>query len=126
MSITLKDKSAADVVYNAHRVTGDRANYIGPEHSDTSNDTLILSSSSPKRTSMSYGNRRSTFKVIRTITVATPDGATESKDAKIEVSVSLPVGMTNDDLDELQARGFSMPDFVLDAFMATGQIQFNI
>ena len=124
MSITLKDEAAADKVYNLFRMQGDRAEYIGPDMSDSSSDMLILSSATPKRTSASFGNRRSTFKVIRTVTVATPDGGTESKDAKIEISVSLPVGMDPADLEELHARGYSLPDIIFEALVTTGQVQY--
>jgi len=124
MTITLKDRLDADKAYSQFRIVGDRTEYIGPDHSDVTKDHLILSSVSPKRTATTYGNRRSTFKVVRSISVATPDGGTEQKDARIEIAVSLPVGLSTDDLDELQSRALSLPDAIFDSFLQTGQTQF--
>lgn len=124
MSITLKDVALADKVYQPFRTNGDRSEYIGPNHSDVTKDWASLMSTAPKKTAATFGNRRSTFKVVRTVTVSTPDGGTEQKDARIEISVSLPVGTSTSDLDELQNRGFSIPDAVFDSLVASGQTQF--
>lgn len=124
MSITLKDAANTDVDYGQFRVVGDRVEYIGASHNDITKDWLSVSSQSPKRNATSYGNRRSTFKVVRSVSVATPNGGTEIKDARIEISVSLPVGMTQADIDELQARGLSIPNGVFDALVRNGQTQF--
>lgn len=124
MSVTLKDVATADKVYQSFRTNGDRSEYIGPDHSDVTKDWVSISSSNPKRTSATFGNRRSTFKVVRTVTVSTPDGSTEQKDARIEISISLPVGTSASDLGELQSRAFTIPDAVFDSIVTSGQTQF--
>lgn len=124
MSITLKDVALADKVYSTYRNSGDRTEYIGPNHSDLTKDWASLSSTAPKKNSATYGNRRSTFKVIRSSVVATPTGGTETKDAKIDISVSIPVGMSDSDRNELQARAFSLADAVFDGLVNNGQTQF--
>lgn len=122
--ITLKDVAIADVTYNPFRTEGNQTVYIGPEHSDIYKDQLVLSSTAPKRVANSFGNRRSVIKLLRAVVVATPDGGTEVKDAKMEINVSIPVGISDEAFSELQARLFSLQDSVFDAVAETGQTQF--
>nr|UJQ85252.1 MAG: hypothetical protein 2 [Leviviridae sp.] len=104
MSITLKNTAAADVVYNIYRKSENRAEYIGPAHTDLSKDLLVVSSSSPKQTSTSFGNRRSTVNLLTTVSAPLPDGTSAKRDMKVEISVSLPAGVTFAILDEALSR----------------------
>jgi hypothetical protein len=122
-TITLQDKNAANAVYSAYRTEGNRSVYIGGSHSDKMKDQVVISSSTPKRSASSYGNRRSSLNLVRSVTVDTPDGGTETKDAKIELVISLPVGITASDVDELFARIVSVPEANFDSFALLGQTQ---
>lgn len=108
MPISLKDASNTAIVYDNYRIEGSRAEYHGTEHSDLNSDALILTATSPKKTNTSNGNRRSTIKVVRTFAVpGTESGVTEKKDAKCEISFSIPVGAATEVIAELIARGRS-------------------
>jgi len=104
MSITTKDTSAAAVTYNHFRTQENRATYIGPVHSDISKDMLIVQSSSPKRSGSSFGNRRSSINLVQSVDVVDAEGATVTKDMKVELSISIPAGVTTAQLAEACAR----------------------
>lgn len=72
MPISLKNAANAAVIYNPLRSEGSKTLYIGVSHSDIAKDQLSLSTTAPKRSANSYGNRRATFNVVRTVTVGTP------------------------------------------------------
>lgn len=124
--ITLKNNAGIDVIYSLIRYAGDTATYIGPEKSDVTTDTLLLTSKAPSRTAVSFGNRRSSLNIQRSTSVATPLEANESKVAKIEFLSSIPAGMTEAQFLELVARAKSALDqpAVIKALFTTGQIQF--
>nr|UJQ85928.1 MAG: hypothetical protein 2 [Leviviridae sp.] len=88
MSLTLNGS-----VFSEFRHNGNRCEYISDTHSDVLKDTLVLTSASPKQTMDSYGNRRSSANLIKTVPVVAPDGETVRKDMKLEVLSSVPVGV---------------------------------
>nr|UJQ85523.1 MAG: hypothetical protein 2 [Leviviridae sp.] len=104
MSIQTVDAAAAAVTYNAFRKDGDSVTYIGPAHSDLSKDMLVVKSVSPKQTSISYGNRRSSCNYLVTVTSGNPDGTSTAKDMKAEIVVSLPAGVSFASLKEALRR----------------------
>lgn len=104
MSIVLKDAAAANVTYSIYRKSENRAEYIGPAHTDLAKDLLVVTSTSPKQTSQSYGNRRSSVNLLTSVNSPNPDGTTSVRDLKVEVSVSLPAGVTFAVLDEALSR----------------------
>nr|UJQ85565.1 MAG: hypothetical protein 2 [Leviviridae sp.] len=104
MTIVLKDSAAANVTYTIYRKESDRAVYIGPAHTDLSKDQLVVTSVSPKQTSDSYGNRRSSVNLLTTVSVTAPDGTTVKKDLKVEVTVSMPAGVSFATLDQSLSR----------------------
>ena len=108
MPLTLKDKAAAAVTYNALKTVNDTTTYIGVAHSDLSKDQVAVTSVPPKRTAKSFGNRRSSVNVVRTTAVSTPDNLTERKDAKIEIVSSIPVGMSVAEQEELYSRALAL------------------
>lgn len=124
MPINLKNAANAAVIYNPLRSEGSKTLYIGVSHSDIAKDQLSLSTTAPKRSASSYGNRRATFNVVRTVTVGTPVGTTESKDAKLELNSSLPVGMSDAEVDELFARAVSLAKADYKSLAVTGKTQF--
>lgn len=124
MPISLKNAANAAVIYNPLRSEGSKTLYIGVSHSDIAKDQLSLSTTAPKRSASSYGNRRATFNVVRTVTVGTPVGTTESKDAKLELNSSLPVGMSDAEVDELFARAVSLAKADYKSLAVTGKTQF--
>lgn len=109
MSITLKDNAAANVAYTQVRsvaqATGVKTTYNGPAHTDVAKDHLAITVQDPKRSTDSYGNRRTTVAYYKSIDVEVPGSAsTVSKDLKIEINISLPVGATTSELNEAGAR----------------------
>lgn len=105
MSINLTNKDAQPVAYTRYRIEGIAAEYISAANSDIDKDKLTLTSRVTGASSNSYGNRRSTMKLVDTVAVAMPNSvATVAKDAKVEISVSLPVGVSPDVLEDLAHR----------------------
>lgn len=94
MSITLSTKS-----YNQDRITPDAVTYTGPAHTFTVKDSVEAKRVQPKPTKDFRGVSRPQYKIVRTCVL---DDLT-SKDAILTISGSLPVGMTNADVDSLLA-----------------------
>lgn len=123
--INLKNVAAAVVAYANYRVTGDRATYAGPAHTDVHSDKLVLTSTAPKRNGVNLGNRRSSANLATTTTVDDANGVSTVRDRKMEILVSLPVGVTLADLKEDAARiiEFLSNDTLIENFFIKGQIE---
>ena len=104
MAISLKNAAAAVVAYVQYRVDGVVTLFQGPSHSDMAKDQLSIRSDAPVRTRTQYGSRRSSIKLVTTVPVANPDGTSEQKDMKFEISTSVPVGVTSALVKESIAR----------------------
>lgn len=126
MSFNLKNEAGNAVPYTLYRVDNQRAVYHGEGHSDLVNDSVLLTATEPKKTRDSNGNRRSVTKVIQTVTVENPSCDTpQSKDAKIEILTSIPVGASTAQIGELLARGAEVLQTAdIKLFALTGKIQF--
>ena len=94
MAISLKNAAQAVVNYVLFRTEGVVSVFNGPSHSDLIKDQLTVRSDAPTRTRTQYGNRRSTIKLVSTVPVSNPDGTSEQKDMKFELSTSVPVGVS--------------------------------
>jgi hypothetical protein len=93
MSITLNTLAyVPDLAINANRQP-----YVGPSHTFTEKDLLILGRVLPKPTSTSRGKARSQVKRIRTVTL--DDSSVD--DIIVEVNISRPVGASSTDVDAL-------------------------
>lgn len=125
-AIVLKTSAGADAPYNFYQNSaGTSTTYIGLDHTDLSVDKLVVNTSAPNRRSTDYGNRRSRANLQRGVNVASPDGSTVNKNAKILVDASVPVGMTIEQFTELCARQaalLSNPVYVR-AFFMLGQTE---
>jgi hypothetical protein len=104
MTITLNDTTPTGQDYVLFRAVDNRATYISGSHTDLVSDQLLVTSVPPKRTATSYGNRRSSANLIRSVDVLDPEGETVKRDAKLEVIASFPVGMSQADREEFYAR----------------------
>nr|UJQ85033.1 MAG: hypothetical protein 2 [Leviviridae sp.] len=105
MALNLKNAADAAVVYTRYRFEGNKAVYIGPAHSDLIKDQISLGSTSPKQTKETYGTRRSTINVIRSIEVGAPNVADNVvRDMKLEALASVPNGATFSEFSEHVAR----------------------
>lgn len=93
MTITVNTKA-----YNADRVGPDSVGYIGPAHTFTTPDQLVLSRTAPKPTNVFRGVARARAKFSRVVTL---DDSTKAT-AIVEVSASLPVGMAEADVDAIR------------------------
>lgn len=123
MSITTKAPDDSNVVYNAIRTEGPRTSYIGANHSDITKDMLVVTSNNPKRVGDSYGNRRTSFNLVRSSAVGTPSGSEEVKDAKVELLISVPVGTSDALLDEMLTAVKSLTLANIKAAAVVGQTQ---
>lgn len=123
MSIQVEDKAATAVLYQPLRTEGYRTAYIGAAHSDISKDQLTVSSIPPKRTAGSYGNRRASINLVRTVLVATPLGGIEAKDMKFELSTSVPVGVDVNAINDMFARLTSVSEADMNSIAVVGQTQ---
>jgi len=87
-------------------------------------DELIVRSISPKRGNGFYGNRKSTFNMVRSTAVLGLDGSTIDRARSLSVAASIPVGTTTADVLE-DAYQLSIllqdADFVT-ALIVNGQI----
>nr|UJQ85135.1 MAG: hypothetical protein 2 [Leviviridae sp.] len=111
MSIITKNAAGANVTYTIFRKDSDVASYVGANHSDVSKDIIVVKSVSPKQTLSAYGNRRSTVNYLVTVSTANPDGTTTAKDLKLEVSASIPAGVSFATFKEaLQRQGNMLID----------------
>lgn len=126
MPITTQDAASASVTFDAYRQEGNRAVYIGPNHTDLLKQQMILTSASPKQTKDSFGNRRSALNAIRTVSVQNPNGDSTSKDMKLETLASIPVGATLAEFKDLVANtiGLLSDDTVVEKFYLTGKIDY--
>lgn len=77
-----------------------RSEYIGPAHSDSSKDLIILASASPSKSSQNNGARRTTVTTVRTKLVPKlgDPTCTVPMDISQKHYFSVPVGITEEDL----------------------------
>jgi len=101
MTITVNTRA-----YNADRVAADSVGYIGPAHTFSTPDTLMLKRTAPKATSAFAGVSRVSAKFSRSVVLADATKGT----AIVEVVTSLPVGMAEADVDLIRD---DMGDFLL-------------
>lgn len=126
MPISTVKADATALVFNPYRTENNRAIYIGPLHTDISKQQLTLSSSAPKQNSSTYGNRRSSLNYVATVNVENPAAETVRRDMKAELSVSVPVGTTFAELEELLAgiADMASDDAFMTSLLMTGQIEY--
>lgn len=101
MTITVNTRA-----YNADRIAADSVGYVGPAHTFSAPDTLILKRTAPKPSANFAGVSRVSAKFSRAVTLADASIAT----ALVEVVTSLPVGMAEADVDLIRD---DMGDFLL-------------
>lgn len=99
MSITLSSKP-----YNQDRITADAITYAGPANTISKSDTLEIKRVYPKPVKGFAGVAKPQEKLTRTCTLA--DGTTA--DAILNISGSLPVGMSDADITALLTDGKSV------------------
>lgn len=90
---TLKIGAATYVLFNQ---ANGRAEYIGPNHSDSSKDLIILTSASPSKGPLNNGARRSTVTYVRTVSL--PSLCDPTCNVLMDISqkhyFSVPVGVS--------------------------------
>lgn len=79
-------------------VSKDKVSYTGPSNTFNTKDLLILGRVAPKPTATFAGVARASVKRVKTVTLA--DGT--KADAIVELNASLPVGMTEADVNALR------------------------
>lgn len=108
MSLTLKNQAGTNVTYSVLRDSSSGTqltkSYFGPSNTDILKDQVVVKSTDPKRTADSYGVRRSSVAYYLSKAISDPNAASATKDMKIEVSVSVPIGAA--------AQSFSAADLL--------------
>jgi len=123
--IILKNQAAANVDYALYRTVGDRSTYSGPLKTDIYADTLVITSTAPKKSRTSNGNRRSSVNLLTSTSVAHPsDGGMIDLNRKLELVGSYPVGTTDEQFMEDISRLRSLSDSEFLAIFKTGKIEF--
>lgn len=87
-----------------------RAVYIGENHSMTEKDTLSLYRTFPKPNGNFKGVSKTSVKFSRDVAVLAVDGTTISAPLIIEVSFSLPVGVTDAEILLHRQRAIALLD----------------
>lgn len=96
MSLTINAKT-----YTADRVGLDSVGYVGPGHTMSVSDDVVLGRVAPKPTPTFSGVARSSAKLTRTLTLT--GSLTPTAPAIIALSSSIPVGAASADIDTLCA-----------------------
>lgn len=95
MSLTISTKAyEADAAVSANQIP-----YKGPAHTLATKDRLDLYRTEPKGNAVFSGVGRSRAKFVRTL--ALTGAKTTSGDAIIDISMSMPVGASTTDMDNL-------------------------
>lgn len=105
--------------YSQYRVSGDKAEFLGPAASDLHTDQINVKSTAPKRGNGQYGNRRSSVALVRGTNVTALDGGSVVLDRKLGVESSIPVGTSDADIiEDAHALGSLLQDpvFVAQVF----------
>lgn len=102
--------------FNRYEEYQNRAVYVGTTHTMSAKDTLSLYRTFPKPSGNFKGTSKSSVKFSKDFLVDGVDGVSQiTAPVIIEVSFSVPVGVTNADLLIMRQRALSMLD--LDAVM---------
>jgi hypothetical protein len=94
MSITIDSE-----VYTGNNYTRDSITYVGPNKSATKKDDLRLAAAAAKATASFSGVGRSEATLTRTL--ALTGAVTPLGDSLIKMSISVPVGAADADVEEL-------------------------
>jgi hypothetical protein len=96
MALTISTKT-----YNSDRVTPDAVTYVGPSNTLTTKDSIQLSRVYPKPVTGFLGVARPGAKIVRTVVTNATTG--ETRDAIVNLSGSIPVGIAPADLASMIA-----------------------
>lgn len=118
------NKSGAEKLYSLFRIddNGDRATYVGPEHTDLSRDQAVVTQKAPVASKDYPGARKSSLKLIRT-GISTEAGKPVKRDMRVEISTSHTAGFTIEEVDALilEAVNFYKDEIQRKAIVYTGQ-----
>lgn len=96
MTITVNTRA-----YALDNASGNAAVYTGPASTFSARDLLTLKRTAPKPSGDFAGVARAEAKMTKTVTLT---GVTQTKgDAIVSISLALPVGMSEADVDTLKA-----------------------
>jgi len=105
------DANLVDAVFTRQDEFQNRSKYKSANHSLISRDTLDFYRTYPKKSGNFNGTAKSSLKFTRDRTVNGVDATTEVVAPEIvEISFSLPVGITNANLVELRQRVVALLD----------------
>jgi hypothetical protein len=93
-----------DEVYDNLRRSDFRGEYIAENHTSLSRDMMTLYATPPKPTSTFYGVDKAALKFTVDAEVDAPNGTTTRSPGIIQVSTSLPVGVTDAFVEHLRQK----------------------
>lgn len=112
----LNNASTTNEVYTRFEENLNRSQYIGAAHSLSAKDTCTLYRTSPKIAGNFKGVSKTAFKFSKDVVVTGVDGENVSSAVIVEVSFSIPVGLTAAQTMVIRQRALALLD--LDAVMA--------
>jgi len=90
----LNNGTTENHVFTRYREEGLKSTYIGPNHSPMAFDMLSLTANTPKPSGNFPGTQKSTFKRSKQFTVVGVNGENVVLPAIVEVSFSIPSGVS--------------------------------
>jgi hypothetical protein len=125
MSLTTTGINASVRTFTPYRKDGNRAVLISQYHTDLTESSITISSTTPKETSNSYGARRSTLKLLVDGNAPIPGSTDQVKrTGKVDVNISLPVGLDPAFLEDMcvQVATLLLDPVVQDQLFTKGSI----
>lgn len=103
--------TTTDLVLRRYEESLNRTTYVAPAHSLTKRDKLTFARTLPKQNGNFRGQAKSSFKFTQDMVVEGVDASTEiTSPLIIEVSVSLPVGVSAADALIMRQRAIALLD----------------
>lgn len=106
--ITLAAGTAEEIVFKRYSEYDSRTVYIAPDHSVAMKDILTLYRTEPKAVTNYFGAAKSAMKFSKDFTVALPTGGNGRAPLIVELSLSVPVGVTKTEALSMAQRVTSL------------------
>lgn len=107
---TLNNGVTTDLDYIRFDEYQNRTVYISENHTPAMRDLLTFNRTFPKQIGTFFGTRKTAAKFTCDNVVATNDGGTVISPAIVEISSSLPIGLTDAQLTEVRQRVIALID----------------
>lgn len=119
------DGNPANEVYTRYEEYQNRSSYIGADHLPDARNTLAIYRTFPTKSGNFKGTAKSSVKFTQDVEVAGVDSSTTlTAPIILDLSFSVPVGATTDDLKHVRQRLLALLD--TDSFMDSLNIQLMV